>query len=290
MILGAALLGIVLALLRGGRFSYLSHKRIRLPVLLFVSLGCEILAANNGATWIARTLARLVGIPLDAPAYLTEAFGRAAWLATPAAPEFFLFLLALLQYTTVLIFIVRNIRLAGMELFLIGSMMNGAVILVNGGRMPVSTLLKSFGPEALERIAAAPHYLFAKGSEPLVFLGDWLPFWSFGWYMVSIGDFFISLGVIFLVNSLMQAQTLTVFRGSKVESGADYIYTKERSINNKRGMINHGLYSNDFRQSENRQKDNSSAGINRSAHDRSCFLSTQRGDRQYHSNRKQDGN
>lgn len=233
MMLTAAVFGLLAGILRGGRWSSLARKQLNLPWLLPFSILCEWLASSGLLP------------PL---------------LAGILAPAFILTALAILQYATVLVFISLNINRPGMGLFLIGSLMNGSVIIANGGRMPIGQLVSRFGEAAVARIASSPHYLLASGAEPLIFLGDWIPFWSFGWYMVSIGDFFISAGVFLFAIDLLRRPTVSSL--SSVEHPAEYVYTKERSLSKEeRGMMFYGLYRHDYRKGQKRQKDDRPARI-----------------------------
>jgi hypothetical protein len=227
MIFTAAMLGLLLGFLRGGRLANLSHQKLEVPYLLPVSYLCEWLASTG---LLARALSDNI------------------------QQDYVLMGLAVIQYVTVLIFIGLNINRPGMGLFLIGSLMNGSVIIANSGRMPIGELIYRFGTDALNRIAEAPHYMLATGTEPLVFLSDWIPFWSFGWYMVSFGDFFIAVGVLFFAADLLCRPT--VFNLFKVEHPDGYVYTKERSLTREeRGMLFYGLYRHNYREGQKRQKD-----------------------------------
>ncbi len=233
MMLLAAVLGLVFGTLRGGRWSNLARAKLGLPWLLPVSLLCEWMAASG-------LLVHLV---------------QGRWEAGTV-----LLLLAIVQYAAVIAFIGFNINRPGMGLFLIGSLMNGSVIIANQGQMPIGQLVERFGAAAVARIADSPHYLLATGTEPLVFLGDWIPFWTFGWYMVSIGDFFIAAGVFLFAVDLLGRTDMP--RPALVEQLPEFVYTKERSYTiEERGMMFYGLYRHHFRKSQKRQKDDRPARI-----------------------------
>lgn len=104
-------------------------------------------------------------------------------------------ILAALEYSAMLIFLYRNRRKPGLTALFLGTLLNGLVIVANGGMMPVGSFVENFGPAALEKIREAPHYFLAEGGEPLLFLADLIPFWSFGFYMISIGDLPIMAGI-----------------------------------------------------------------------------------------------
>ena len=117
--------------------------------------------------------------------WLKETLGEASWFT----------LVAVIQYAAMLIFLFRNRKKPGMTALMIGTFLNGLVIVVNGGMMPVGPYVTTFGPAVLERISEVPHYFLASGGEPLLFLGDLIPFWSFGWFMISLGDIPIMIGI-----------------------------------------------------------------------------------------------
>ena len=114
-----------------------------------------------------------------------------------------------------------------------GTCLNGLVIIFNDGRMPVGQAVSRFGPSAAEKIAAAPGYFLATGNEPLLFLGDILPFWTLGWYMISVGDLLIALGLFFLA-AYMPRRILRprpVRRTRAVVQTTDIRYTEGRKKN-----------------------------------------------------------
>ena len=135
-----------------------------------------------------------------------------------------------LQYFLVILFIILNFRKtdhsSGLLPLLTGSLLNGVVIIANLGRMPVTVLSDALGQAELNRILAAPHYLLADGQGVLLALGDWIPFWFFGWYIVSLGDFFISLG-LFLFTAWLTRKS-RIDRLKTVEHPDDIVYTYGR--------------------------------------------------------------
>ncbi|NLO36097.1 MAG: DUF5317 domain-containing protein [Clostridiaceae bacterium] len=168
MILAACLLGVVLGLLAGGRWRSIWCKRFRVWPLLFLSLFCEwLLASVRVQTFLVR---------FDQPQLLRA-------------------LLAVLQYGLVSVFLARNWRKPGLLAVLAGSLLNGLVIVANGGRMPVGSAISRFGAEALDKLSQVPHYFAAGGQEPLLFFADLIPFAG---YMISVGDILIALGLFLL--------------------------------------------------------------------------------------------
>lgn len=169
MILAACILGLIFGLLRGGRLKSILRKKFRLPGLLFAALAGNFL-------WGAVFLDNIF-----------TASGQTARL-----------ILALLQAGFMTAFLVLNRRKPGMIFLLIGSLANSLVIIANRGQMPIGPYVEKFGSAALEKIATTPNYFLAVGGEPLLILADIFPFWTFGYYMVSAGDFFISIGIFLL--------------------------------------------------------------------------------------------
>lgn len=140
------------------------RKKFRRPILLMVSV--------------------LIGVLRTLP-WLEEFLGGQERLVFPA----------ILQYCLISVFLFLNRKKPGMRAILLGTLLNGLVIAVNGGRMPVDAWIEHFGLPALERVRAAPHYFLATGNEPLFLLADRIPFWSFGFLMISLGDLAIMLGI-----------------------------------------------------------------------------------------------
>lgn len=171
MILAAAVLGLAYGLLlRRGFLSSILKKHFRVPVLIFLSLGMEFLLKSE---------------------YLRNSLGGEAYYPVLRI------VLAILQYALVLTFLFRNRFKPGMGCLMAGSVLNGLVICSNGGRMPIGhliTILPGYGAAALEKIAHAPHYFLAAGGEPFLWFGDLIPFWTFGFYMISVGDILLSIG------------------------------------------------------------------------------------------------
>jgi hypothetical protein len=117
---------------------------------------------------------------------------------TPADSQTLRVILVILQYGLLLAFLIRNWKKPGMIGLMTGSFLNGLVIVVNSGRMPIGQAIWRFGEEAVIRSGSAPGYFLAQGGEPLSFLGDNVPFWTFGWDMISIGDIIMAISIFFL--------------------------------------------------------------------------------------------
>jgi len=106
-----------------------------------------------------------------------------------------------LSYTMLLAFGVANVRLPGMPLILLGLACNAAVIVSNGG-MPVSeeALRASGQPDVIQYLVdegAYKHHLM-QDYDVLPFLADVLPVPRPIRQVISIGDVFIYLGLLWL--------------------------------------------------------------------------------------------
>lgn len=172
MILIACVLGLLYGLLiRKGNWRSILHKHFRLLWLLFAAV--------------------LIEMVLVTP-YLDK------WQMAASILPVLRTVLALCQYGLMLVFLFVNSRKPGVLAVFAGTFLNGLVIVLNQGRMPVGQAVSRFGAEAAEKVSAAPGYFLAAGSESLLFLGDVLPFWTLGWYMISVGDLLIAVGLFFL--------------------------------------------------------------------------------------------
>lgn len=171
MFIVAGILGFLFGLFRGGRLQSVLYKRFRLLPLLFASLFFALLLASGHV---------------------------ADFLAATSAEGLWRTLLAFLQMAGMAVFAWSNRRKPGVLLIMLGGLLNSLVITLNQGRMPVGRYALRFGDTAVEQIARTPHYFLAEGGEALGFLADNIPLWTFGWYMVSIGDFLIAIGLFFL--------------------------------------------------------------------------------------------
>lgn len=113
----------------------------------------------------------------------------------------------LLQYGLLFAFILLNGRRWDVMLMGLGILLNFLVILLNGGRMPVSQGILDI-PAYADTVAriqsgAIPEYVIMKGGEPLWFLGDviYVPVRGAGYG--SVGDFILAAGIFLLVQSCM---------------------------------------------------------------------------------------
>lgn len=101
--------------------------------------------------------------------------------------------------------IVVNRRIVGIELVLIGLLLNAAVILANGGAMPITAdALRLVGQYdfALQLAAEGPigHVRLATPETQLRALGDIIPLSPLPWLraVVSLGDLFIAAGMLII--------------------------------------------------------------------------------------------
>ena len=196
----AFVLGLIYGLLRKGRLASIFKKHFRWSIMLFLSLLLDLLRANS---------------------ILLDNFGDADWYPVLRI------LLAILQYALMLAFLFRNHAKPGMGSLIAGTLMNGLVIISNSGMMPVGEAVKNFGDKVIENLALLPHYFLASGSEPLLFLADNIPFWFFGWIMISLGDLLILLGA-FRLGSYMPKRIVRPRPKMMVEHPDDFGYTVGR--------------------------------------------------------------
>ena len=128
-------------------------------------------------------------------------------------------------YFVSILFIVLNRHLPWMKLILVGTLSNAAVVMLNGGRMPVSedalvVLGKLQRVEELRQGQDAMHSLV--GEDTIApFLGDGILVQSPINTIVSIGDVLVMVGVILLIGAVM--------------TSADYI-VKSRPIRHSNGL------------------------------------------------------
>jgi hypothetical protein len=172
VILAAVVLGLVYGLLRkDGYPSSILKKHFHVWPLIFISLAIQ---------WL-----------LGTSFYQSQAedFDKSSILRL---------VLVILQYALLMLFLFQNRRKPGMLGILAGAFLNGLAMVANGGRMPIGPAIQRFGEAAVARISAAPDYFLALGNEPLLFLGDMIPFWTFGWYMISVGDIIVAVSIFFL--------------------------------------------------------------------------------------------
>ncbi len=199
MSLAAFVIGLIVGLIRKGRIASIFKKHFR---------------------WIAMLIASFFLDGLLAFSFLRDFFGQENWYSAMRV------ILVVIQYGLMITFLFKNRRKPGMTSLMAGTAMNGLVIAVNGGMMPIWSLLYSLKPESIENISKAPHYFLANGTEPLLFLSDVFPIWLFGIFMISIGDIPILIG-IFRLAAYLPKRILRP-KPKEVEQPENFEYTEGR--------------------------------------------------------------
>jgi len=171
ILLLAAVLGLAIGLLSGG-----SLKNLRLYPLKVLLLPILALLIKTGASFLFH-------------------------------PQHGAVLVCLLQYGLLFAFLAFNIRRPVWPiLVLLGTLSNFFVILLNGGRMPVSAALVGQLPQRLEQLQMNQIYAYclADGQTLLPFLGDILRIGPEGtpFGFASVGDLLICVGVLILCKQL----------------------------------------------------------------------------------------
>lgn len=183
MLTSSVLLGVVVGLLRGGSLKGLAALRVRLWWVLLLAFLAKFLLVKAGAGGVSW-------------AGVLEPYVNSG------------------VYAASLSVLLLNSSLPWLKLILVGTLLNMAVVMLNGGRMPVSeealaSLGKYHSIEALRQGLDVTH-TFMDASTVAGFLGDWItvpiPLPS----VVSVGDLVVSLGAVLLVNAMMTTKTLTV--------------------------------------------------------------------------------
>ncbi|HBQ64818.1 MAG TPA: hypothetical protein DD727_07855 [Clostridiales bacterium] len=170
--LESTLLGLGIGMLRGGRAKALLYIRFCHAWLLLLAFLIERLLSSYG-DWISRQWPYALSVAVIA------------------------------QYSILMIFIVLNARYRSMWLIGAGGLLNAAVMLANGGRMPVNEALVRIAPQSITTLdlmaGEAGNYVLADAATRLRFLGDMIPIWNFTRSFASIGDLFIALGMFLFV-------------------------------------------------------------------------------------------
>jgi hypothetical protein len=202
----SAIIGLLLGLLFRGSLRNITSHKIYWIFLLILSFMMETLVMTG-------LLYRLTGG--------SRYFGEIRMTA------------AVIQYLLVLIFLLKNILSTNLRqlqyafgLIAAGSMANGLVIVSNFGRMPVVQTIWQLSTASVLKIEQAHHYVLAGEGTRLSVLGDWIPVWSLGWYMVSPGDFLISIGLMIFCFRLTRNGSSK--RIKTVEHNEEIVYTNGR--------------------------------------------------------------
>ncbi|MGI5878032.1 MAG: DUF5317 domain-containing protein [Christensenellales bacterium] len=176
ILLAPALISVLVGYLRRGRLAGLVSLRLR-------GVWCVLLAfALEASTGLLK-------------GWFPDLFPRYMWAE------------CLLQYGLLFAFILLNDKDWSIAVMGIGILLNFLVMILNGGRMPVSpaVLADPWNAGLIERIESGdiPEYVIMHGGEPLWFLGDVIriPFRWAGY--ASIGDAVLAVGVSALIQKGM---------------------------------------------------------------------------------------
>ena len=166
-------------------------------LLLAAVLGLAIGLLSGGSLKNMRSYP-LKGLLLPILAWLLKA--GAAYILQPQQGAV---LVCLLQYGLLFAFLALNIRRPVWPIFVsLGTLSNFFVILLNGGRMPVSASLIGSLPQRLEQLQMNQIYAYclADAQTKLPFLGDILRIGSEGtpFGFASAGDLLLCVGVLIL--------------------------------------------------------------------------------------------
>ena len=173
----AILIGFAAGLISGGHPSNLARLHLRWPGLIFLALVTQVVIFTS-------------------------------WLPVPRSLLPFLYVLS---NVIALVWLARNIRVAGIPCVAIGAVSNLAAILANGGRMPVdgTSLSRARGAAAEAAIAAGQspsNSVLMDSHTRLLWLTDRFvlpppfPFPT----VFSVGDLLIGLGVAWLIAAGMR--------------------------------------------------------------------------------------
>jgi len=175
------------------------------------------IAAGLAAGWLGRgRLGNLAHADLRAVDLILGAFaaqallslaGRLGWAAAGALPA----AIYTLSFCALLYAIWCNRRLTGAGLLFVGTVANLVAVISGGGRMPVAPdrLADLGGLATLAQLGTgqSPIHTLARPGTLWYWLGDWIPVPSITGRatLVSIGDLFLLLGLIVVVERLMRA-------------------------------------------------------------------------------------
>lgn len=103
-----------------------------------------------------------------------------------------------------------NLPYRGMPMISIGILLNGLVIMVNGGKMPV-VLGRSAADNAPRYAAQLTTHLLASRGYHLQFLGDIIRIWTplNGRIIISVGDIFLGVGLAVLTYNVVAGHATT---------------------------------------------------------------------------------
>jgi hypothetical protein len=185
---GAIVLAVVVGLLAGGSLRRFSELRLRWWLLAPIGLALQ-------------------GVPLPDGRHGSDLVIRMVVFGT--------------SYVLVLAFAIRNRRIAGVPLVIVGLLLNGLVVTANGG-MPVSrsALVESGQADVLHLLLedeGAKHHLLVPGEDVLAPLGDVIAVPPPIAQVVSVGDVFVYAGVFWMIIAIMRGQTAGLDRHPEME-------------------------------------------------------------------------
>ena len=178
---GVIALGVVAGLLAGGSIQRFAHLRLRWWLLAPVGFALQ-------------------GVPLPDGRHGGDLLTRMVVYGV--------------SYVLVLAFAIKNRRLAGVPLIVVGLLLNGLVVTANGG-MPVSrsALVASGQGEVLHLLVedeGAKHHLLHPDEDVLTPLADVIPLPQPVGQVASVGDVFVYAGLVWLIIAVMRGQTAAV--------------------------------------------------------------------------------
>ena len=190
LVLAVLLVGMLVALMRGGRFRNLSDVRIRqwwlLPMAFALQLAAEVVPDLAG--WSR-------GVTLS---------------------------LMLGSYVPLLVLVALNRGTPGMWLIGLGILMNFTVIVANGG-MPVlsEAAYVAGGTNADADIIASAKHVLLDTSTALPFLADVIPLRLFGFgQVISLGDVFLAVGLARVLEHELRQPVRWFKHGARTEAGS----------------------------------------------------------------------
>lgn len=178
VMLASAILGILIGILRGGLISNLMQVNVRTPYLLLLYA-------------VSDSLLSLASDSLSHPSL-----------------RLLVILILLIQYTSILMFVMLNRRITALLLVGVGEGMNAAVIFLNQGKMPVSTdaILNQSGSSLRLIEGKVPNYELISDHTVFPWFADIFPFHTITVEFLSIGDFIIVIGIFVFFIRVMSSR------------------------------------------------------------------------------------
>lgn len=122
-------------------------------------------------------------------------------------------LILILTFVGVIIGLWKNRFIAGVKWIIVGAILNLAALLLHGGLMPVSKDALTVTGQEIGTFENDSRHQLMKDSNLFWLLGDWIPVVK---YVLSPGDFFVGVGIIFLIykNSSKRKNTVTKYESN----------------------------------------------------------------------------